>query len=175
VSSRLSISHISHPQSYPNHYAGAPSPDSNHSISSHSQASGPPTPSYAAYRDDSHDSAPYQSNQTILEPVADQSNMSGGYMSSQNHLVHGTYSHTLMTHQSLPRYDSPPPILAPIQDERVVRGDPRIPHMHHSTSLPGTMSYMQHPQSHSAYPYQTPHLSLSQSYGSLRGKNTAGF
>ncbi|KAH7910318.1 hypothetical protein BJ138DRAFT_1153171 [Hygrophoropsis aurantiaca] len=175
VSSRLSISHISHPQSYPNHYTGAPSPESNHSISSHSQPSGPPTPNYTAYRDDSHESASYQNHQSILEPVVDQSNISSGYMNSQNHLVHGTYSHTLIAQQGLPRYDSPPPILAPIQDERVIRGDPRIPHMHHSTSLPGSMSYMHHSQPHNAYSYQTPRLSLGQGYGSLRGQNTAGF
>ncbi|KAG9317897.1 hypothetical protein JVU11DRAFT_2126 [Chiua virens] len=53
VSSRLSISHISHPQSYPSHYhaVSSPSPDSGHSVSPHSQASGPPTPNYSAYQD----------------------------------------------------------------------------------------------------------------------------
>ncbi|KIJ69693.1 hypothetical protein HYDPIDRAFT_50946, partial [Hydnomerulius pinastri MD-312] len=155
VSSRLSISHISHPQSYPNHYhaVSTPSPDSAHS---------------------GHDGTSYQS----IEPVPDHSGLTNGYMSSQTHLVHGAYNHPMMTQQTLPRYDSPPPILAPIQDERVIRGDIRVSHVQHSpvpsmppTSLPS--SYM-HSSMHS-YPYHAPHISLNQAGwkpdGLLRGRS----
>lgn len=155
VSSRLSISHISHPQSYPSHYhsVGSPSPDSGHSVSPHSQASGPPTPNYSAYQDDRHDGATYHA----IDSVPDHSGLTNGYVSSQSHIIHGSYNHTMIPQQSLPRYDSPPPILAPIQDERVVRGDIRVSHVQQP---PVSSSYI-HPSIHS-YPYHAPHLSLNQ-------------
>ncbi|KAF9235214.1 hypothetical protein BU15DRAFT_51642 [Melanogaster broomeanus] len=176
VSSRLSISHISHPQSYPNHYhaVGTPSPDSAHSVSPHSQISGPPTPNYSTYRDEGHDGTSYQT----IESVSDHSGLTNGYMSSQNHLVHATYNHSILAQQNLPRYDSPPPILAPIQDERVIRGDIRVSHLQHSpvSSIPPTplsSSYM-HTSMHN-YPYHAPHMSLSQTNwkpdGLLRGRS----
>ncbi|KIJ10990.1 hypothetical protein PAXINDRAFT_138172 [Paxillus involutus ATCC 200175] len=172
VSSRLSISHISHPQSYPNHYqaVSTPSPDSAHSVSPHSQASGPSTPNYSGYRADSHDGTTY-------EPVPDHSGLTNGYISSQNHLVHASYNHSMMPQQNLPRYDSPPPILAPIQDERVIRGDIRVSHVHSPVSsippTPLSSSYMQ--SSMHSYPYHAPHLSLNQGGwkpdGLLRGRS----
>lgn len=162
VSSRLSISHLSHPQSYPNHYhaVSSPSPDSGHSVSPHSQASGPPTPSYSAYQDDRHDGTTYHT----IESVPDHSGLANSYVSSQG-MIHGSYNHSMISQHSLPRYDSPPPILAPIQDERVIRGDIRLSHVQHSpvSSIPPTplsSSYM-HSSIHN-YPYHTPHLSLNQ-------------
>ncbi|KAF9226949.1 hypothetical protein BS17DRAFT_669736, partial [Gyrodon lividus] len=176
VSSRLSISHISHPQSYPNHYqtVSSPSPDSAHSVSPHSQASGPSTPNYPGFRDDGHDGTSYQP----IEPVPDHSGLANGYMSSQNHLVHATYNHSMMPQQNMPRYDSPPPILAPIQDERVIRGDIRVSHVQLSpvSSIPPTplSSSFMHSSMHS-YPYHTPHISLNQGGwkpdGLLRGRS----
>lgn len=163
VSSRLSISHISHPQSYPSHYhaVSSPSPDSGHSVSPHSQASGPPTPNYSAYQDDRHDGTAYHT----IESVPDHSGLTNGYVSSQSHIMHGNYNHSMIPQQNLSRYDSPPPILAPIQDERVIRGDLRVSHIQHSpvsgipaTSLPN--SYM-HSSIHS-YPYHAPPISLNQ-------------
>ncbi|KAH7887255.1 hypothetical protein F5I97DRAFT_1858851 [Phlebopus sp. FC_14] len=167
VPSRLSISHISHPQSYPNHYhnvsANTPSPDSTHSVSPHSQASGPPTPNYhPVYRDDGHDGSSYQT----MGSVSDHTGLTNGYMSSQSHLVHNTYNHPIIQQQSLPRYDSPPPILAPIQDERVIRGDVRASHVQHSSisstipPIPLPSSYM-HSSMHS-YPYHAPPMVLNQ-------------
>ncbi|KAF8555554.1 hypothetical protein OG21DRAFT_1507564 [Imleria badia] len=175
VSSRLSISHLSHPQSYPNHYhaVSSPSPDSGHSVSPHSQASGPPTPSYSAYQDDRHDGTTYHT----IESVPDHSGLANGYVSSQSHIIHGSYNHSMMAQQSLPRYDSPPPILAPIQDERVIRGDLRVSHVQHSpvSNIPATplsSSYL-HSSIHS-YPYHAPHLSLNQTWKHdtlLRGRS----
>ncbi|KAG8219074.1 hypothetical protein J3R82DRAFT_4832 [Butyriboletus roseoflavus] len=109
VSSRLSISHISHPQSYPSHYhaVSSPSPDSGHSVSPHSQASAPPTPNYSAYQDDRHDGTTYHT----IESVPDHSGLTNGYVSSQSHIMHGNYSHSMMPQQSLSRYDSPPTYL----------------------------------------------------------------
>lgn len=160
VSSRLSISHISHPHSYPaTHYqaVNSPSPDSPHSVSPHSQIS---TPNYSAYRDASHEVAPYQNGSGLLDPVSDHSSISSNYMNPQNNVAHGSYNHTLMSHHSsIPRYDSPPPVLAPIQDERVLRGDIRIPQMHHSITPPlgNSLSYMHHDsQVQGSYPYHTP-------------------
>ena len=169
VSSRLSISHISHPQSYPNHYhaVSSPSPDSVHSVSPHSQASGPPTPNYSAYHDDRHDGSAYHT----IESVPDHSGMTNGYVSPQSHILHGSYSHSIIQ-QGLPRYESPPPILAPIQDERVIRGDVRISHVQPSpvSSIPPTplsSSYLH-------YPYHAPHMSLNQTWKHdvlLRGRS----
>lgn len=159
VSSRLSISHISHPQSYPTHYhaVSSPSPDSGHSMSPHSQASGPPTPNYSAYHDDRHDGATYHT----IESVPDHSGLTDGYVSSQSHIIHGNYNHSMVPQQ---RYASPPPILAPIQDERVIRGDIRVSHVQHSpvSSIPVTplsSSYM-HSSIHN-YSYHAPHISLN--------------
>lgn len=176
VSSRLSISHISHPHSYPAHYqtVNTPSPDSPHSVSPHSQLS---TPSYSTYRDDPHDVAPYGSG--LLDSVPDHSN---NYMNTQNNVVHGSYNNTLMPHHSsIPRYDSPPPVLAPIQDERVLRGDIRIPQMHHSITPPlgNSLSYIHHSQVQNSYPYHAPHVGLGQSAwktdSALRARPSTGY
>ncbi|TFK63461.1 hypothetical protein BDN72DRAFT_847581 [Pluteus cervinus] len=130
--SRHSISHISHPQSsYQNQSssAGPPSPASSHSVSSHT--SGPPTPTYAVFNDEAHN---YHS---------------GNMMSEQNgHMVHN-YSSAIAVHNSgmSNRFESPPPILAPIQNERIVRrsDDGHAP----SPSSP----YIHHPQPLSDYQY----------------------
>ncbi|KAG2339360.1 hypothetical protein BDR05DRAFT_917275 [Suillus weaverae] len=179
VSSRLSISHISHPHSYPTHYqaVSTPSPESPHSVSPHSQLS---TPNYSAYRDDSHEVASYQNGSGILDPASDHSSISSSYMNTQDNVVHGSYSHTLMSHHSsIPRYDSPPPVLAPIQDERVLRGDIRIPQMHHSMTPPGSLSYMPHSQVQSSYPYHAPHVGLGQSAwkadNAMRARPSTGY
>ncbi|EGO28072.1 hypothetical protein SERLADRAFT_462535 [Serpula lacrymans var. lacrymans S7.9] len=161
MSSRLSISHISHPHPFPNQYqptGGPPSPDSAHS-----------------------------NNGSILEPMPDQSGLSGGYFNSHPHIISGTYNQSIsMPQQGMnARYDSPPPILAPIQDERVIRGDPRVSHMHHS-SVPNLSSpqsnmssYMSHSHIPNSYPYHSPHLSLGQtnwrSDGGLRVKSSTSF
>ncbi|KAF8139045.1 hypothetical protein EV363DRAFT_1209076 [Boletus edulis] len=171
VSSRLSISHISHPQSYPNHYhaVSSPSPDSCHSVSPHSQTSGPPTPNYSAYQDDRHDGTTYHTIESIPDPSA----LANSYVSPHNHIIHGNYHHSMMQQQSLPRYDSPPPILAPIQDERVIRGDIRLSHVQHSpVSTPLSSSYI-HSSIHS-YPYHATHLPLNQTWkhdALLRGRS----
>jgi zinc finger protein CreA/MIG len=78
-----------------------------------------------------------------------------GHISAQGHLVHAGYSPPLPIVGSgggggggggggLPsRFDSPPPILAPIQDERVMRGD----HRHSQMQLQASSSpYLHHPQ-----------------------------
>ena len=198
LSSRLSISHLSHPQSYPAHYS-SPSPDSSHSVSvsPHSQASEPSTPNYSTYRDDgSHDTTG-----TSYPSLDEHPGLSNGYISgSSTHMgVPGSapaYSHhnqpqphhpsMALPQHSLPRYDSPPPILAPIQDERVVRGDMgRLAHVQvpslpsGSTALGGsafTSLHHHHPHPHSSiggYSYHAP-LSMGQGWksdGLLRGRS----
>ncbi|KIK34490.1 hypothetical protein CY34DRAFT_97907 [Suillus luteus UH-Slu-Lm8-n1] len=101
-------------------------------------------------------------------------------MNTQNNVVHGSYGHTLMSHHSsIPRYDSPPPVLAPIQDERVLRGDIRIPQMHHSITPPASLSYMHHSQVQSSYPYHAPHVGLGQGAwkadNALRARPSTGY
>ncbi|KAI6043728.1 hypothetical protein EDC04DRAFT_640526 [Pisolithus marmoratus] len=183
-SSRLSISHLSHPQSYPVHYS-TPSPDSSHSVSvsPHSQASEPSTPNYSAYRNEGgHDTA------ATSYPSLD--GMSNGYISgSSTHIAiqpsyHTTHHSMGMPQHNLPRYDSPPPILAPIQDERVVRGDMgrlashvQASSLSTSTTL-GTSAYgmTHHPHAHSSlggYSYHASPLSMGQGWKSelLRGRS----
>ena len=129
-SNRHSISHISHPQSYPS-AQGPPSPSSSQSVSS--QTSGPPTPTYPAFHDESRGT--YQSNGMM----SNHSGMSNGHMSSHSHLVHHTYNSNGV--QENGRFDSPPPILAPIQDERFVRRDD-----HHQQQSHTSTPYIHHPQ-----------------------------
>ncbi|KAL4076470.1 hypothetical protein J3A83DRAFT_4090058 [Scleroderma citrinum] len=181
LSSRLSISHLSHPQSYPVHY-NSPSPDSSHSVSvsPHSQASEPSTPNYSTYRDDgSHNTIG-----TSYPSLDDHPALSNGY-------IHHTHTHPHahpsmgMPQHSLPRYDSPPPILAPIQDERVVRGDMsrlahvQVPSLPSGSTLGGSAFALHHHHSHAhspigGYPYHAPPLSVGQGWksdGLLRGRS----
>lgn len=138
LSSRHSISHISHPQSYAqNSSGGPPSPASSHSVSSHT--SGPPTPTYNVY-EDAH---AYQHQSGM---------MNGQHLGSQPHLVHPSYSPISVQGG---RFDSPPPVLAPIQDERHMRRDERhahaqahahahaSPYIHHPQPLPTDYQYHQ--------------------------------
>jgi zinc finger protein CreA/MIG len=144
-SNRHSISHIS-PQPYPpnpSSSTGPPSPASSHSVSSH--PSGPPTPSYV-YHDDAH--AYHHSNGIMADPPS----LTNGHISSHGQL----YSPT-MTVQNHHRFDSPPPTLAPIQDERYIRRGDR-----HSGSH--SHSYLHHPQPISN-DYQYHHHSIGLGHG----------
>ncbi|KAG6333282.1 hypothetical protein ID866_5809 [Astraeus odoratus] len=186
LSSRLSISHISHPQSYPTHYS-SPSPDSSHSVSvsPHSQASEPSTPNYSAYRDDGgHDTTG-----TSYPPLDDHAGLSNGYThlgvpgstSAYSHHPHTVPHPGMGIHQqSLPRDDSLPPILAPIQDERVVRGDigrltshVQVPSLHSGSAY--TLHRHHHHQSPiNGYSYHAPPLTVGptwKSEGLLRGRS----
>ncbi|KAI6098537.1 hypothetical protein F5141DRAFT_1010675 [Pisolithus sp. B1] len=187
-SSRLSISHLSHPQSYPVHY-NTPSPDSSHSVSvsPHSQASEPSTPSYSAYRSEgTHDTAA-----ASYPSLDDHTGMSNGYIpGSSAHIgvqpsFHASHHSMGIPQQNLPRYDSPPPILAPIQNERVVRGDMgrlaphvQVPSLSTSTSLGASVYTMTHHHSHAhssigGYPYHAPPLSVGHGWKTelLRGRS----
>lgn len=115
MSSRLAISHISDPRAIPAQGAyppmSTPSPDS--SVGSHHNhhASAPHSPNYT-YRDDGH------SRNGSLSYGSTSIDIQGTYQSS-NHYGHGGY---VSSQSAAPRYDSPPPTLAPIQNERVMRG-----------------------------------------------------
>lgn len=161
ASSRHSISHISHPQSsYPHqsqhsaHGHSSASPPSPSSVSSH--ASGPATPSYPVYADDAQ---AYHNSGLVLEHGPDQPALAGGHISAQGHLVHPSYSPTLPV-----RFDSPPPILAPIQDERVRGGGERGQQQLQSSGQGSP--YLHHPQPiGSDYQY---HPSLGLSHGAWK-------
>ncbi|KAL0950453.1 hypothetical protein HGRIS_010402 [Hohenbuehelia grisea] len=143
LSSRHSISHISHPQPYPP-TASPPSPASSHSVSSHT--SGPPTPTYA------YDEHAYQHTGLMGND--------GGHHVTGNHLVHG-YSPTIpMSAGGISRFESPPPVLAPIQGERGIsrREDSRShQHMGSHHNSPYMASQQALPQD---YPYHQQHLGL---------------
>jgi zinc finger protein CreA/MIG len=137
-SNRHSISHIS-PPSYPHSQsssAGPPSPASSHSVSSHT--SGPPTPSYV-YHEDAH--AYHHTNGMVSEP-----GIGNGHINSHGGLVHHSYSPAVVqSHHG--RFDSPPPTLAPIQDERYIRReDSHSSHsyIHHPHSLSSDYQYHHH-------------------------------
>ncbi|RDB20189.1 hypothetical protein Hypma_013143 [Hypsizygus marmoreus] len=135
ISSRHSISHISHPHSYSQNQpssAGPASPASSHSVSS--QTSGPATPSSYVYHDDSH--AYHHHNGTM---IGDQQGLSNVH----SHLVHQGYSSMSVQNQHHQgRFDSPPPVLAPIQEPRYIHHhrDER----HSQSRLSG--SYLHQPQ-----------------------------
>ena len=134
-SNRHSISHIS-PQPYPHSQsssAGPPSPASSHSVSSHT--SGPPTPSYV-YHDDAH-----AYHHAVSEP-----GLGNGHITSHG-LVHHSYSPAVVqSHHG--RFESPPPILAPIQDERYIRREDGHSgsYLHHSPALSSEYQYHNHHQ-----------------------------
>ncbi|KIM38610.1 hypothetical protein M413DRAFT_447606 [Hebeloma cylindrosporum] len=154
LSSRHSISHISHPhssysQNHQSPSAGPASPASSHSVSSHT--SGPPTPTYPVFHDDAH----YQHNHSM---IPDHSGMGNANMNSHSHhLMHHGYSSNVQNN----RFASPPPILAPIQDDRHMRRDERHSQPHNTSS-----TYIHHPQPLATdYPYQ----SLGLGHGAWKG------
>lgn len=140
MSSRHSISHISHPQSNysQNHSAGGgpPSPASSQSVSSHT--SGPPTPTYAVFNDDAQ---AYHHGNNIMS-------QSTGHLTSHGQLVHNYPSGMTVQHSS--RFDSPPPVLAPIQSDRVVR---RSDDAHSQSPSHSGSPYIHHPQPLPEYQY----------------------
>ena len=121
ISSRHSISHISHPQSYPQNHSSSTEPAS--PASSHSHHSGPTTPSYV-YHDDGHG---YHHSNGI---VNDQSSLSNGHLPHHQTSYHPS-SVSVHSHH---RFDSPPPTLAPIQEHRYNRRDDRHTDSHSSGS-----------------------------------------
>lgn len=137
MSSRHSISHISHPQSsYSQNQpssAGPPSPTSSHSVSSHT--SGPPTPTYSVFNDEAHT---YHHGSGM---ISDAPGLSSGHISPQGHLVHPSYSPSMHNGS---RFDSPPPVLAPIQNDRHVRSEDRLSQS--QPQLHGSSPYIHHPQ-----------------------------
>jgi zinc finger protein CreA/MIG len=114
-------------------------------VSSHT--SGPPTPTYPVFNDDGHS---YHGANIMSE----QSGLSNGHMNSQAQLVHNYSSGLNVHHSVLPnRFDSPPPILAPIQNDRFVRRSDES----HSQSPSHTGSpYIHHPQPLPDYQYHAP-------------------
>lgn len=165
MSSRHSISHISHPQSsYPQQHqthtssAGPASPASSQSVSSHT--SGPPTPTYPVFHDDGSHTY-HQSNNMIV----DHSAMNNNHINTQAHMMHSTYSSNGVPSQ--PRFASPPPTLAPIQDVRLIRArDDR----HHHAQSHNTSTYLHHPQPLASDSYSY-HQSLGLGHGAWKGDN----
>ncbi|KAG5652155.1 hypothetical protein H0H81_006100 [Sphagnurus paluster] len=166
-SSRHSISHISHPHpsgqnsqnSTSNSSATAQepaSPASSHSVSSHT--SGPPTPSYV-YHEDAH-AHHYHSGSTSL-------------LGEPQHSYGGSHGHA-MHHHYPARFDSPPPVLAPIQESaRFVRRDDRspggyLPH-HHQQSLGGDYGYHHTQQQHQHQPMALSHGAWKTESGMRKG------
>ncbi|KAF9529824.1 hypothetical protein CPB83DRAFT_789183 [Crepidotus variabilis] len=136
--SRHSISHINNPHYPPSGSNAAPaSPASSHSVSSHTSA--PPTPTYPVTYDDGQS---FHHNGNGM--VADH----GNQMGPQSHIVHNGYTNAV-PHAS--RFNSPPPTLAPIQNERYIRQEePRhapshntSPYIHHPQPLSNDYSYHQ--------------------------------
>lgn len=127
--SRHSISHINNPHYPPSQQPSnnPPSPAS-HSVSSHnSVASGPSTPPYSLSYDDDHG---YTHNSHEMLTV--QTGIHNNHMNAQ-YLQHG-FSSNGVGHA--PRFASPPPTLAPIQDERYIRRqEPRHSQSHISPYL----------------------------------------
>ncbi|KAF8166010.1 hypothetical protein B0H34DRAFT_259043 [Crassisporium funariophilum] len=153
MSSRHSISHISHPQtSYSQTQSSStspPSPASSHSVSSHT--SGPPTPTYPVFHDEAHS---YHHGNNM---IADHSGLNNSHRS---HIVHNNYANGV---QNAGRFDSPPPILAPIQDERLVPRDERHSQSHSSSP------YIHHPQPlPTEYPY---HQNLGLGHGAWKAES----
>ena len=111
IPSRHSLSHICHPSTYQRHHHTPPSPESSGSASS--QTPGPTTP-HTPFTDDTHYGV-------VLDSSPDLSRMNG-----HPHHINALYASSGLHHATLPmRFDSPPPILAPIQGERIMRGDHR--------------------------------------------------
>lgn len=120
ISSRHSISHISHPGVYPNAppshppTTGPSSPASIHSSSPHtSPASGSPTPAYS-FHDNIHETHGYQTVEVTLESITDAAVLSAGYYNPQNEIVSSGYDSSATSRHSgsfSSGYDSPPPLV----------------------------------------------------------------
>lgn len=121
MGSRHSIAHISHPYNGTN----PPSPTSSHSVSSH-----PSTPTYPVYENEYHQ----HGNSSIL---TDQHSLSGSHL-SQHPNTHPAYSSPVTvqpSNQTPPsRYQSPPPILAPLQGNA---NSGHTHYLHHSQTTSG--------------------------------------
>ncbi|KAF9477617.1 hypothetical protein BDN70DRAFT_861524 [Pholiota conissans] len=171
MSSRHSISHISHPQqssySQQNYSssAGPASPASSQSVSSHH--SGPPTPTYPVFHDDGSHGYHQSTNNGLMQ--ADHSVMNTNHLQAQqqqqqqqSHVMHNAYTSNGM-HNPV---RSPPPILAPIQDVRVIRTRDEARHMqsHH------TSTYLHHPQPIPTESYSY-HETLGLAHGAWKGHN----
>lgn len=159
ITSRHSISHISHPHSYSQAQSssgGPPSPASSHSVSSHT--SGPPTPTYPVFHGDGH---AYHADGLLGNEGTSHPSMGvPSHILHQNNVYHHHHHGGSQTHSSSGAMglgsgrfvDSPPPTLAPIQDERFIRREDR-----HSTQSHSSSPYIHHPQPLSSdYPYSQP-------------------
>lgn len=161
ITSRHSISHISHPHSYSQAQSssgGPPSPASSHSVSSHT--SGPPTPTYPVFHGDGQ---AYHADSLLGNEASSHPSMGvPSHILHQNNVYHHHHHHHggSQTHSSSGAMglgggrfvDSPPPTLAPIQDERFIRREDR-----HSTQSHSSSPYIHHPQPLSSdYPYSQP-------------------
>ena len=163
ISSRHSISHISHPQSsYQSSTASPPSPTSSQSVSSHN--SGPPTPNYSVFHDDAHSYHHQQQHSQhhangMMNNHHQQQQQQQHHHHAQSHLMqpqNGTHYH------SNGRFNSPPPTLAPIQGERLIRRDDSRHSQNHNTS-----PYI-HSQPVSDYSY---HQSLGLGHGAWKAES----
>jgi zinc-finger protein CreA/MIG len=158
ISSRHSISHISHPQSsYQSSSASPPSP-----ASSQSHQSAPATPTYSVFHDDSH---PYHHHHHHHHHQ--HSNHGNGMINNdhpQSHILsqqNGNHYHS--NGHSTGRFNSPPPTLAPIQGERLIRrpDDSRHSQNHH------TSPYI-HTQAVGDYPY---HQGMGLGHGAWKAES----
>jgi zinc finger protein CreA/MIG len=146
MSSRHSISHISHPhhQSYARSARGTgtapPSPASSRSVSSHASG-GPPTPNYSSYQEESQ----YHHGSGM---IAEQHSMGETHPCHINTHIDYTHHHQVSYTDPSHRYESPPPVLAPIHDHR-------------------RPQYVPHPQSHDYSHYQH-HSSMDAHQGSWK-------
>ncbi|TFK20572.1 hypothetical protein FA15DRAFT_625239 [Coprinopsis marcescibilis] len=137
--SRHSISHIAN-NSYPSSGASTtnpPSPVSSHSIPSHT--SGPSTPIYPVFTEESN------TFQSVM---------------SQSHLPSSTHNNYQM-HGA--RFDSPPPILAPIQERYIRREDRALAQQ--------TMAYIHQPQPQPLTNDFAYHQSIGMGHGMWKTEN----
>jgi len=91
--------------------------------------------------------------------ITDHSGMGHTHMNSQSHHI---LHHNYPSHVQNNRFNSPPPTLAPIQDERLIRRDERHTQPHN------TSPYIHHPQPLSEYPY---HQSLGLGHGAWKSES----
>lgn len=172
--SRHSIAHISHPYEHPpptSPHLVSPlesqSPTPVFSVASpvsrsHYHETRESDNSVASLtRHPSSNSASSQYDSNSLSSAGYSQSMSNIHDTSQSHVSpsHGAYStlssqysnpHDSLAHLILPaRYDSPPPILAPIQDERVIRGEHEITPRQDSEAI---SSYPHHYAPHAPLP-----------------------
>ena len=93
--------------------------------------------------------------------MAEHTSMGASHLSSQSHMMHNAYS-SAGTVNNQSRFESPPPILAPIQDVRFIRyRDDRHSQSHGST-------YMHQPQPLGGESY---HQSLGLAHGAWKGES----